>query len=78
MDGPRGNTIADNNFTLSGGRAVSDTEISLRSMMAVCLTENDRRFAGYDHRLLRPTTTPAIARLVTWAMSPRDWFKIGR
>jgi hypothetical protein len=40
--------------------------------MAVCLAENDRRFAGYDPRLLRPTTTPAIARLVCWLGSARD------
>ena len=32
-------------------------------LMAICLAENDRRFAGYDTRLRRPTTTPALARL---------------
>jgi hypothetical protein len=42
---------------------VSDVEISPGALMAVCLEENDRRFVGYDSRLIRPTTTPAIARL---------------
>jgi hypothetical protein len=62
----------DNNFTLTGGKSVSGDEISVTSLMAVCLSENDRRFAGYDRRLLRPTTTPAIARLVCWLAKPRD------
>jgi hypothetical protein len=56
----------DNNFTLTGGKSVSGSEISVISLMAVCLAENDRRFAGYDSRLVRPTTTPAMARLITW------------
>ena len=56
----------DNNFTLTGSKAVSEADISPAALMAVCLAENDRRFAGYDARLLRPTTTPAIARLVCW------------
>jgi hypothetical protein len=56
----------DNNFTLNGSRAVSDVDIKLTPFMAICLAENDRRFAGYDRRLLRPTTMPAIARLIRW------------
>ena len=53
---------ADNNFTLTGSQALSD-EFSPLKLMRICLDENDRRFAGYDRRLLRPTTTPALARL---------------
>jgi hypothetical protein len=61
-----GDRAADNNFTLTGRKSVSDVDVSVPSLMAICLTENDRRFAGYDKRLLRPTTTPAIARLLSW------------
>jgi hypothetical protein len=50
----------DNNFTVTGSKAVSDVEISVPDLMALCLAENDRRFAGYDMRLLRPTTTPFL------------------
>lgn len=53
----------DNNFTLTGSKAVSGADISALGLMTICLSENDRRFAGYDPRLLRPTTTPALARL---------------
>ncbi|MFL5284335.1 MAG: ferritin-like domain-containing protein [Rhodopila sp.] len=53
----------DNNFTLTGGQALSDRDLSPLGLMAICLSENDRRFAGYDLRLLRPTTTPALARV---------------
>jgi hypothetical protein len=67
-----GGAAADNNFTLTGSRSVSDVDIGVVSLMAVCLAENDRRFAGYDRRLLRPTTTPAIARLVCWLGSARE------
>ncbi|WP_428532584.1 ferritin-like domain-containing protein [Rhodopila sp.] len=54
---------ADNNFTLNGSKAVSDIDLKPLDLMAICLTENDRRFAGYDPRLLRPTTTPTLAAL---------------
>jgi hypothetical protein len=62
LDGPQA-TPEDNNFTLTGSHAVSDIDISPLGLMSICLSENDRRFAGYDKRLLRPTTAPALARL---------------
>ena len=52
----------DNNFTVTGSKAVSDVEVGVPELLALCLAENDRRFAGYDARLLRPTTTPALVR----------------
>jgi hypothetical protein len=53
----------DNNFTVSGTKAVSDVDIGIRELMQLCLLENDRRFAGYDPRLRRPTTMPSLVRL---------------
>ncbi len=52
-DGSDKPATPDNNFTVTGSKAVSDVDISVPDLMALCLTENDRRFAGYDARLLR-------------------------
>ena len=52
----------DNNFTVNGSKAVSRAEISIGELMRICFTENDRRCAGYDHRLCRPTTMPDLVR----------------
>ena len=52
----------DYNFTVTGTKAVSADDISVRELMELCLAENDRRFAGYDQRLLRPTTMPSLTR----------------
>ena len=52
----------DNNFTVTGSKAVSSEDISVPELMRICLEENDRRFAGYDSRLRRPTTTPNLVR----------------
>jgi hypothetical protein len=52
----------DNNFTVTGSSAVSNVDVSLPELMDICLSENDRRFAGYDERLLRPTTMPNMVR----------------
>jgi hypothetical protein len=63
MDDGKKAPAQDNSFTLTGSRAVSSTEVDPAELMAICLAENDRRFSGYDARLCRPTTTPALARL---------------
>jgi hypothetical protein len=53
----------DNNFTVKGAQSVTEGGISARELMALCLTENERRFAGYDPRLQRPATMPRLVRL---------------
>ena len=67
----------DNNFTLSGSKSVSDADISALALMEICLAENDRRFGGYDSRLLRPTTTPTLARLLRWFARIRPRAAVG-
>src|SRR5262249_46518926 len=51
----------DANFTMTGSGAVG-VELKPLELFALCLEENDRRMAGYDQRLLRPTTVPALVR----------------
>lgn len=64
MDDKGGGAKAqDNNFTVSGSKSVSAEDISVPELMRICLEENDRRFAGYDRRLLRPTTMPTLVRI---------------
>jgi hypothetical protein len=60
--GTKGNAN-DNNFTVTGSKSVSNVDISAAELMRICLSENERRFAGYDRRLLRPTTTPNLVQL---------------
>jgi hypothetical protein len=54
----------DNNFTLTGGKAVADVDLSIAALIDICLEENDRRLAGYDPRLLRPKVMPCLVRLI--------------
>jgi len=54
----------DNNFTLTGSKAVSDIDISPAELIDLCVAENDRRMAGYDKRLLRPAVMPVLLRFV--------------
>ena len=62
MDAEGAETKQDNNFTVTGSKSVSAEDISIRELMDICLEENDRRFSGYDKRLLRPTTMPSLVR----------------
>jgi hypothetical protein len=52
----------DANFAMTGGSAIA-TDLNPRTLIELCLSESDRRMAGYDRRLLRPTTVPFLARL---------------
>jgi len=62
-DGKKGNA-QHHNFTVTGSKSVADVNISTAELMRICLSENDRRFAGYDHRLRRPTTAPHLVQMV--------------
>lgn len=57
----------DNNFTVTGTKDVANIDITLPDFMDLCLQEDERRFAGYDSRLLRPTSAPFIARVLRGA-----------
>jgi hypothetical protein len=70
LEGDNDKTKSDSNFAMSGASSVTEQDINVRDLMQLCLTENDRRFAGYDERLLRPTTFPTLARLAL-ALMPK-------
>ncbi|MGO4326045.1 ferritin-like domain-containing protein [Cupriavidus sp. 2TAF22] len=52
----------DANFPMNSSAALGNT-MSAREMIELCLSENEKRMAGYDPRLLRPETVPRLARL---------------
>jgi hypothetical protein len=52
----------DANFAMTGGEAIG-VDVSPRTLIALCLDENERRMAGYDQRLLRPSTVPFLSRI---------------
>jgi hypothetical protein len=52
----------DANFSYNG-REELGVDMGVRELLQICLAENDRRMAGYDRRLLRPTFVPFFARL---------------
>jgi hypothetical protein len=60
----RNATAQDNNFTLTGSKAVADIDLSAAKLFDLCLAENERRMAGYDERLLRPQVVPCLVRLL--------------
>ena len=62
----------DNNFTLTGSKAVGAIDLSVCELIDLCLEENERRLSGYDARLLRPTFVPRLMRLVRLLTSRRS------
>ncbi|HEY2677412.1 MAG TPA: hypothetical protein VGI65_10625 [Steroidobacteraceae bacterium] len=57
-----GGGVQDNNFTVTGAKAVGD-DINVAELIDICLAENGRRMSFYDRRLKRPFAVPALARL---------------
>ncbi len=57
-----GTVPQDNNFTLTGSKAVGAVDLSVAALIDVCLEENERRLSGYDSRLLRPNLVPRLMR----------------
>jgi hypothetical protein len=53
----------DANFAMTGSGSVG-VQLTPRELIELCLSENERRMAGYDRRLLRPVTVPWLARRV--------------
>ena len=53
----------ENNFTLNGSKELG-VEVSFPELAAICLSENDRRLAPYDVRLIRPRFVPGVMRLI--------------
>ncbi len=64
-----GHGVQDNNFTVTGAEQLG-AEIDVGELIAICLSENDRRLGLYDRRLLRPRFVPAMARLALRFMRP--------
>ncbi|MGH9367231.1 MAG: ferritin-like domain-containing protein [Thermoanaerobaculia bacterium] len=56
----RGNGESQDGFTLKSHTSFSD--FSLRPFLELCLAENERRFAPYDRRLLRPMLVPSTVK----------------
>jgi len=56
-----GGSSKNTNFTASSDSI--GVSMSAAELIDICLAENDRRLAGYDPRLLRPTTVPFFIRI---------------
>lgn len=65
IDGaPAGAESQDNNFVFTGSKAIGSGNVSAAAVIDICLREHERRFSGYDPRLLRPSVMPRVMRLV--------------
>ena len=60
----------DNNFTVSGASQLG-SDVDVGELIAICLSENDRRLAPYDKRLKRPRFVPFMARLALKFVGPK-------
>jgi len=59
-----GSRTQDNNFVFTGSKAIGRGDVSAAAVIDICLSEHERRFSGYDPRLLRPSVMPRVMRLL--------------
>jgi hypothetical protein len=59
-----GSGSQDNNFVFTGSKAIGRGDVSAAAVIDICLSEHERRFSGYDPRLLRPSVMPRVMRFV--------------
>jgi hypothetical protein len=72
-DGPKpGTDPQDNNFVFTGSKAIGSANVSAAEVIEICLSENERRFSGYDPRLLRPQVMPRLMRFALRFMRRND------
>ena len=64
----KGGGESEEGFTMTSHAEFGD--VSARSFLEICLSENDRRLAVYDERLIRPRLVPAAVRFAL-KMLPR-------
>jgi hypothetical protein len=62
VKGARGEKPNDKNFTATTSKALA-INLKVADLMRLCLSENDRRMAKYDARLLRPLLVPSLVKL---------------
>ena len=60
----------DADFTMNGAAALAD-EMDPAVLMDICIEEDAKRMAGYDERLLRPTTMPRLTRFARHFIRPK-------
>jgi hypothetical protein len=65
-----GGNSGDANFAVNGSKALA-VDMDPAMLIDICLEEDKKRMAGYDSRLLRPTTMPKLARLARRFIRPR-------
>ena len=62
VKGSQGEKPNDKNFTATTSKALA-VNMKVPDLMRLCLSENDRRMAKYDARLLRPVLVPSLVKL---------------
>lgn len=62
VKGAEGDKKKDKNFTATTSKALA-VDMKVPDLLRLCLSENDRRMAKYDARLLRPVLVPRLVKL---------------